>query len=562
MKRRILSLVLCILTLLSSCIGFVSCGKNKADSLVIMTEALDGLFNPFFSTSANDSTIVGMTQIGMLSSKYVNGAVEVAYGDNEAVAVKDYMSEQKGGKTVYTFVLKNGIKYSDGHPLTMEDVLFNMYVYLDQAYTGSSTMYSTKIEGLSEYRNQTVSSSDSEADSDNIDSQASTRAKNRIKELINLFRTHKTSSGYSANYDTMKKSIEAHSLSPAYKMAISNNPNEVTTANLLADYEDTLKKFKEELETDYVSAQSSYTEDPYKSRSEFSDPIVCFMYTEGYVTIEWAKIPGTNKDDKSKIENVKLGYNADAIKTKEQAIEHVYNDKITNELDVILSYWATAQKLTTEYTAKAKEVILHANLQDGKLKVESISGIVSLGHKSDTKGTTIKVNGTDYKIASAHNADGTVTNADEYDILQITIDGVDPKAVWNFAFTVAPQHYYGEGSKVGVDIENNQFGVEFCSFDFMQKVVQSPRNIKLPMGAGAYKVTNRANEDNPSATDFYKDNVVYFKANENFQTVGSGLNRKDRKDPLSGSQRIQCYRCSRKRRCSLCNSPAHNSELR
>ena len=35
-----------------------------------MTENLDGLFNPFYSTSANDGSIVGMTQIGMIGADY------------------------------------------------------------------------------------------------------------------------------------------------------------------------------------------------------------------------------------------------------------------------------------------------------------------------------------------------------------------------------------------------------------------------------------------------------------------------------------------------------------
>ena len=524
MKKRIISLVLALVILMSTAVLFAGCGNSKTDALVIMSEELDGLFNPFFSTTAADGTIVSMTQIGMLSSKYVNGKVEVAYGEDEAVVVKDYESKYDSAKneTTYTFVLKNGILYSDGHPLTMEDVLFNLYVYLDPVYTGSNTMYSTKIKGLSNYRLQTVGSGSS-SDGDLVDSQASTKASARINELINLFKTNKTSSGsYYADYATMKAAIAAHSLSSGYKGAISNNPAEVTNANLLEDYERTLKYFKEELESDYISAQSAYTEEPYKSRSEFKDEILCFMYHEGYVSVEWAKGPD-GKDDKSKIENVKLGYNNSAITTKEQAINHVYNDKIASELHIILSLWATATKLHTEYSAKAKEVILHQNTTGDTLKVPNIEGIVSLGH-TDKKGSTVTVNGTDYKVASGHNADGTVSASDEYDVLQITIEGVDPKAVWNFAFAVAPQHYYGEGSKVGVDIANNKFGVEYASFDFMTKIIQSTRNIKVPMGAGAYKATDRDNGDNPDGNEFSKDNVVYFKANTNFESVGTGIN--------------------------------------
>ncbi len=523
MKKRIISLLLC----LTLCVGMLSslagCGVGGADALVIMTEQLDGLFNPFFYTSAPDGTIVGMTQIGMLGSKYVDGEVAVAYGDDEAVVTKDYEIVENDDDTVtYNFVLKNGIKFSDGHPLTMEDVLFNYYVYLDPVYTGSNTLYSTDILGLSEYRTQTVGSASDDSD-DLISSQSSSRAAARLNELINLFNAEKDSSSTNeVSYDAMKKAIGAYTVSSGYQSAISNNADDVTNKNLLEDYEYALKLFKEELEDDYLGAQESFVDEPYKSYEEFKDDIFCFMYTEGYVEVEYEE-GEDGKIDRTKIKKLTPAY-PDSIKSKEDAIDYIYNDKIARELDIILMYWGTANTLSTEFAAKAKEVILHENVSDdGTLAVENISGIVSLGH-TDMAGEKIKINGTEYKIASAHNDDGTVKNADEYDVLSITIDGIDPKAIWNFAITIAPQHYYGEGSSVDVDIENNKFGVEFASFDFMTDIIQSTRNIKIPMGAGSYKATNTKNKDNPSESEFYINNVVYFKANENFNTVGEGIN--------------------------------------
>jgi len=523
MKKKILSVVLCI----AMCIGmmsmFAGCGGGKADAFVIMTEQLDGLFNPFFSTSANDGTIVGMTQIGMLSSKYVNGEVQVAYGENEAVVTKDYdVVENDDGTVTYTFVLKNGILFSDGHPLTMEDVLFNYYVYLDPVYTGSNTLYSTDILGLNEYRTQTVGSGSDDSD-ELISSQATTRALARINELVNLFRAElKASSTNEVSYEAMKAAIETYSVSSGYQSAISNDPSEVTNVNLMEDYEYALSEFKKELETDFIGAKDSYVDAPYDTHEEFKDEIFCFMYTEGYVEVEYAE-GADGKIDRTTIEKLTPQY-PDSITTKEAAIDYVYNDTIARQLDIILYYWATGNTLLTEFTAKAKEVILHENVaDDGSLAVENISGIVSLGH-TEAAGSTITVNGTDYTVASGHNEDGTVTNPEsEYDVLQITIDGVDPKAIWNFALTVAPQHYYGEGSSVGVDIANNKFGVEFASFEFMTDIVQSTRNIKLPMGAGAYRVTDSENSDAPSESAFYINNVAYFKSSEHFHTVGEGI---------------------------------------
>ena len=517
MCKKILSLVLALILCLGAVSLFASCGgKNggRPDALVIMTEELDGLFNPFFSTTAADGTIVSMTQIGMLGTDYVNGEVVVACGDGHAVAVKDYdiVFDSATGNTTYTFVIKNGITFSDGKPLTIGDVLFNLYVYLDPVYTGSSTMYSTDILGLRDYRTQTVSSGDSSAD-DQISQQATARAKNRINELINLYKQvgqTATQGSYSASYDRMVEAINSHSLSGGYKEAISNNPDLVTVENLLADYELTLKYFKEELNTDYTSAKEAYLEEPYKSTGEF-DEVTSFMYAEGYVTIEYEK-DANNKDIKSQIKKITRNYNASVVTDRESAIKYVYDSKVEQELHTILMYWATSQKLLTGYTAAAKEVILHANMQDGQLAVPNISGIVSLGHTTDVTSVTVK-NGT-YAVAHDHNTDGTPVNAEEYDVLQITVKGTDPKAIWNFAFSVAPQHYYAEGYTV--DIPNNKFGVEYGSYEFMTTVIQSPRNVKVPMGAGAYKATDMNNGDNPEGTAFFSNNVVYFKANESF----------------------------------------------
>ncbi len=514
MKKRIIALILTISMCMSTALMLTSCSeeeeeKQAPDALVIMTEDLDGLFSPFFSTSGADANIVGMTQIGMLTYGYdeKTGDVYPAFGDKEAVVAKDFESKPDGNNTVYTFVLKNNIKFSDGHPLTMEDVLFNMYVYLDPVYTGSSTMYSTDILGLQDYRTQTVSKDDN--GDDLINSLATAKVNTRIAELVNLFNGVKKANQNEASYDKMVEAINKHSVSKGYQSAISSKPATVTNAQLLADYELTLKYFKEELATDYESAKSAFTEEPYKSRPEFKNEIVCFLYYEGLITVEYAEKDGKPNADKSKIEKVNLGGLDQTIKTKEQAIQYAYDATINSSLDRILMFSASAQKLSTEYTAKAKEVIIQENQANSNIK--NISGIVSLGHTTDV--TSVVVNGNTYNVAHEHDANGVPTDSNTYDVLQITIKGVDPKAVWNFAFSVAPQHYYGS-SKYPVDIKNDKFGVEFASFDFMRQVVQSKNSV--PMGAGAYVATNASNGNNPEGIDFFSGGVVYFKANKNF----------------------------------------------
>ena len=546
MKTRILSLVLCLALLLSAVGILAACNNNgnggtatKPDALVIMTEELDGLFNPFYSTTANDATIVGMTQLGMITTDYVNGQVVEAYGDEHAVVVKDYNKTYNALKdtTTYTFVIKNGIKFSDGKPLTMNDVLFNMYVYLDPAYAGSSTMYSIDIVGLQEYRTQ-QETSDSTGTGSVIDQTAANRANDRIMELVNAFRTAGktgTQGSYYATIDTMKNYFKSsnYTVSDGYKNAVatSNEQYKVTYQNVLADYEKVLTLFREELEADYNGATENFVEEPYKSCGVVFDEVLSFMALEGYVNFEYEKVNG--KPNYNKIEKVNINYNQDVIKTKEDAINTVFNDKIQGSFDQVVTMWATAEKLRTDFTSKAKEVLLKENMDGDNLSIPNISGIVSLGHTTDTQSVTI--GNTTYKVAHEHNTDGTVKNDGEYDVLEITINGVDPKAIWSFAFSVAPQHYYAKGYTV--DIASNKFGVEWASYDFQTGVIQNPSVTKVPMGAGAYMATNSANDNNPDGNKFYENNVVYFKANNNF-LLGAPKTEKVRYQVVSSSNAL------------------------
>lgn len=514
---RVVSLAVGTVLAVGSLGVFAGCGGGGAKSLVVMSEELNGLFNPFYATAGSDMDIVAQTQISMFTTKYVTdgseyGDAQLAWGEDEAVVVKDYEMKKNGSNTEYYFVIKNGIKFSDGVPLTINDVLFNMYVYLDPVYTGSTTMYSTDIVGLQDYRQQRYLGDAVEDNSETITG----RAKDRVFELTNLFKSLMSKPGVTeVSEATMREEINKTTPSIGYKEAIAKNgdiSDEKATAQLLADYNDTLTAFREELENDYKSAKDAYTESPYKETGEF-DAVTSFMYAEGFVTLEYARDPVTNKKDKSKIEKVIREY-PETIKTEEDAIKHVYNSTVGSKFSEILTYYGTAQTMMNDFIAKATDVVLHEGIDadDGSLLVPNISGIVSLGHTTEL--TTVSVNDKNYTVAHQHNSDGTPKNANEYDVLRVTINGNDPKAIWNFAFTVAPQHYYAQGRTV--DIKNNQFGVEWGSFDFMKKEIQSQRNLKVPVGAGPYVATNEGNDDNPDGNSFYRNNVVYFKRNNNF----------------------------------------------
>ena len=129
-------------------------GNNATMPLVLATNTLDGKFSPFFYTSAYDGDVVDLTQLYLL---FPNKKGEMTAGIDVASYAYDYEVEvaSDNSKSTYTFILKNGLTFSDGKPITVKDVLFSMYVLADPKYDGSSTFYTMKIQGLSEYRLQT-----------------------------------------------------------------------------------------------------------------------------------------------------------------------------------------------------------------------------------------------------------------------------------------------------------------------------------------------------------------------------------------------------------------------
>ena len=154
----------------------------------------------------------------------------------------------------------------------MKDVLFNLYVYLDPAYTGSSTIYSTDIVGLKEYRTQ----ESRENEQDNFKLQFQIIATTRIDALI-----------YACN-----EIIEDHSseglTSDSFEAYLVEYAEENGEENMTADYDKAVELFHEELESDYSNSMDQYEdtvftdEDGTVYKNLFTTDVEVFLYNEGF----------------------------------------------------------------------------------------------------------------------------------------------------------------------------------------------------------------------------------------------------------------------------------------
>lgn len=136
--------------------------STGADTLVVGKDTFGSKFSPFFATLAYDQDVSDMVSIGLLASDR-EGNIVMKGIEGETIAYNgiDYtytgiadcdVTQNDDGTVVYDFTLRDDIKFSDGEPLTADDVIFSMYVFADPTYDGAATFYTLPIKGMEDYR--------------------------------------------------------------------------------------------------------------------------------------------------------------------------------------------------------------------------------------------------------------------------------------------------------------------------------------------------------------------------------------------------------------------------
>ena len=156
--------------------------KSSSDTLVVDAGGFESKFSPFFAQNVDDVHIgADYTQVQILGldrvgnpvlqgiegeTREYNGTEYTYYGASDVT-----ITENSNGTVDYDIKLRDDIKFTDGEPLTADDVIFSLYVYSDPTYDGSTTIYSQPIAGMEEYRNgmSTLSSLLAAAGEDNTD---------------------------------------------------------------------------------------------------------------------------------------------------------------------------------------------------------------------------------------------------------------------------------------------------------------------------------------------------------------------------------------------------------
>lgn len=130
--------------------------------LVVGYDNFSSKFSTFFSKTSYDTDVADMTG-GYVLATDRGGAVILNGIEGETVPYNgtDYtyyglgdcvITQNDDGTVDYDLTIRDDVTFSDGTPVTIDDVIFSIYVLCDPTYDGSGSLYAQPIVGMNEYR--------------------------------------------------------------------------------------------------------------------------------------------------------------------------------------------------------------------------------------------------------------------------------------------------------------------------------------------------------------------------------------------------------------------------
>lgn len=538
--------------------------------LYLSIGAVDTNFNPFFYTSLTDGQVVSMTQSSLITTEVIKNSkgddevIPVA-GDKYPTIAKDFTiryfrpdgtetnnsadagvtTNGKSGHTEYEFLIKKGMKYSNGSDITIKDVLFNFYVYLDPSYTGSNTMYSVDIKGLVAFQENDATLGDEASSQSELDQ---SKAQERVQKIVDW----------------------------------SQHKNDVTDDDIKDDLAEVKKLFREELNSDWTSNATSWSTN-YATNYSFQYTWQAFLFMEGDIVIQ------QEKDEAGRVYDIRVDENGNKL---DPSTEEYKNGKNLTTLDPwhddckVLSNGNTPDRNvdvgaydiieaiekavgnatpgSAEYDDLTKEYCINRlydnyvgdSARDNVWMVVTMWGTAGTAYNyfvADEHGKrTSSSSKPRYYIEGLQTKKVTTFNGkdlgEEYDVLKIVVNKVDPAAIWQFGVSIAPLYYYSgtwTNPKTGVTknyvesfngdlnggkgiIEEGReketcFGLEKDNITFITDVLKETNKSGVPKGAGAYMAADDKGNEAKSRSEFNDANVINYVRNPNFHTMGAEI---------------------------------------
>ncbi len=436
---------------------------NDTYTLLLQSSTMDGIFSPYFYSSAYDGDVVGLVNASLLTMDQTGAVVasdyyptvangySIYYTDNlTTLASKEEYAE--GDYVVYEMVIKNGAKFSDGTVIDADDVLYNYYVYLDPAYNGSSTLYTLPILGLGDFRTQVVNSASLAPLADAI-----LAADERVSGYT-------TTEAYTeAQHDAYWAAFQTAGVNFATEIT-----NYVKTKYLTDAYVQTY--FHPEMTAAEIAASPGL--------------IVAFgmgMWGYGEISTDKLTFTGATGTEYAPADLTNEDYWYEIITANSDEFGKI---AFTGGYQGLSDY----ESAGSDFVASAKELFISSYAVEGS--VPSISGL--------RKGTK-------------------TIGSETFETVIIILTEQNPKAILSLGVTVAPQHYYLAGyTPTAGSIVN--YGVEFDNDAFMDHLATFNG---APMGAGTHKFVG---VDAGDGTVYFERNT-YFETMGGVNVYNSNIDK-------------------------------------
>ncbi|MDD3957999.1 MAG: ABC transporter substrate-binding protein, partial [Candidatus Izemoplasmatales bacterium] len=458
---------------------------NDTYTLLIQSAVMDGVFNPFFYSSAYDGDVIGMVNVGLMT---IDPTGAVVAGDEYPVVAQSYsifytddldtyavkQDYEEGDYVVYEIVLKNGPVFSDGQPIDAEDVLFNYYVYLDPAFQGSSTLYTLPILGLGDYRTQVAGYS-------------------TWKPLVDqILADDNRADGYEANDEYTEAQFDLYwgffnVAGAQFAQEIVSYVNSAYAAALyVSNYFATMTA---DAEGDWVLDGTTYR--PYDADNP------------AHATLD-RYVPNVTAADIAASDGLKVAYGMSLWGFGELSLDTLTFEGESGEVYTVADltaadYWAEILLVYADAEGKVDYAYMIDYEGAGSTNPIAVAETQFISNFADV------VYGSVPTIAGLV-AGTTTIGGVEHETVKVILTEQNPKAILSLGVTVTPQHYYTAGYTYDSEkIEN--YGVEFDNPLFMAHLESFNG---APMGAGTYVFVEVADADG----------TVYFERNERFESMG------------------------------------------
>ncbi|WP_339275820.1 ABC transporter substrate-binding protein [Paenibacillus sp. FSL W8-0426] len=115
--------------------------KERTDTIIVALTDPSGAFTPYFHQSGYDGNVASLLFASLVTV------------DQQGLPVADLAEswDVSDDQLTYTFHLRPDSKFSDGSPLTSEDVAFTWTILHDKAYDGGFDIFSTHVKGGQAY---------------------------------------------------------------------------------------------------------------------------------------------------------------------------------------------------------------------------------------------------------------------------------------------------------------------------------------------------------------------------------------------------------------------------